>query len=110
MLAPPSLDQLTFVIVPLSIEIPFDNPTKPTIRLDSPHASKTHSWDPTIFDEDKMTHVIQMGYDVPLLIRWLYKRMCASDTYLIERSHKRVRSDEWSNMNDFKMMKMDIDE
>lgn len=108
-ISPPPLPNQLFVMVPLSIDIPVDDPTKPKIRLHTPSAAKSYRWNPKVFDEEKMSETLQQTNDIPSFISWLYKRMINTDSYLIDRGYKRSRTD-----NDFddnnKSMKMEIDE
>ncbi|KAG2219623.1 hypothetical protein INT45_011348 [Circinella minor] len=77
---PPSARSDRLVILSISIEVPKDTPAKPIVRLDPPSTGEHDplhrlAWQADIFDEDKMTRVIQTGYNIPLLVRWLWKRI-----------------------------------
>ncbi|KAI9492303.1 mediator of RNA polymerase II transcription subunit 1-domain-containing protein [Zychaea mexicana] len=77
---PPSAHSDRLALLSVSIEVPKDTPAKPVVRLDPPSAGERDpmhrlAWQPDIFDEDKMTRVIQTGYNIPLLVRWLWKRI-----------------------------------
>lgn len=114
-LSPPALPNQLFVMVPLSIDIPVDDPTKPIIRLHPPCSAKTHCWNPRVFDEDKMTEILQDTHDISAFIRWFYKRMANTDAYLIERGSKRSHTyrdddDDDDDNRNTKSMKMEIDE
>ncbi|GAA5794946.1 hypothetical protein HPULCUR_000296 [Helicostylum pulchrum] len=113
-LTPPPLPNQAFIIVPLSIEIPVDNPTRPVIRLHAPCSSKTHTWNPRVFDQDQMTDILQDTHNIANVFSWLYKKMVDTETYLIERGSKRARiEDNFDELNDFnntKYTKMEIDE
>lgn len=113
-LTPPPLRNQAFIIVSLSIEIPVDNPTRPVIRLHAPCSSKTHTWNPSVFDQDKMTDILQDRHNIADVFSWLYKKMIDTETYLIERGPKRSRiEDSFDELNDFnntKYTKMEIDE
>lgn len=109
-ISPPALPNQPFVMIPLSIEIPMENPTKPVIRLHSSSAAKSHRWNPKVFDEAKMSEAIQQMHDIPSFISWLYKRMVDTDSYLIERGgYKRSRTENEIDENN-KSMKMEIDD
>lgn len=95
-------------MVSLSIDIPVDDPTKPLIRLHPPSSAKTHCWNPRVFDEEKMTEIVQDTHDICTFISWLYKRMAKSDAYLIER-RKRSYAHYDDNDENRKLMKMEID-
>ena len=105
---PPSPNQM-FVMIPLSIDIPVDNPTRPKIRLHSPSATKSHRWNPKVFDEEKMAEQLLQTHDIPSFMTWLYKRMQNTDNYLMERSNKRSRHYEQEDTN-HKSTKMEVDE
>lgn len=110
-LSPPALPNQLFVMVSLSIEIPVDDPNKPTIRLHAPCSPKLYCWNPRVFDEDKMTEILQDTHDISAFIKWLYKKMANTDAYLIDRNSKRsfVHQDMDDNRN-IKYMKMETDE
>ncbi|KAI7885606.1 hypothetical protein K492DRAFT_141418 [Lichtheimia hyalospora FSU 10163] len=77
---PPSPQSKHLVLLSLSIEIPKSTPARPVIRLYPPSTSeheRVHqlAWNSDIFDQDKMTRVIQTGYSIPLLVRWLWNRI-----------------------------------
>jgi hypothetical protein len=101
-------------MVPLSIDIPVDSPTKPVIRLHSPSAAKSHRWNPKVFEEESMSDILQQTHDISSLIGWLYKRMIGADSYLVEHGSKRSRNnmenDDSDDNNNTKSMKMEIDE
>lgn len=105
-LCPPPQNDQKFVMVPFSIDIPADNPTKPTVRL---HASTTTSqrWNPQIFNAELMSEEIQTTFHIPTLIQSLYSKMSSGENYLV--SVKRRYSEE----NDFsapeKLVKMELD-
>lgn len=100
-------------MVPLSIDIPLENPTKPIVRLHAPSNSKTQRWNPALFDEATMTEQIQSTYSIPEFIRQLYKGMSNADTYLIDRTQikRRFSEDDFSSSIDDsnKIMKMELD-
>jgi hypothetical protein len=105
-------------MIPLSIDIPVDNPTKLKIRLHAapPSHGKSHyRWNTQVFDEEKMSELLQQTHDIPSFITWLHKKMMMTDTYLVERGLTSKRSrmniddqDDFSTYN--KSMKMEIDE
>lgn len=77
---PPSTHSDRLVLLSISIEVPKDTPAKPIVRLDPPSTGEHDplhrlAWQADIFDEDKMTRVVQTGYNIPLLVRWLWKRI-----------------------------------
>lgn len=99
-------------MIPLSIDIPVDQPTKPTVRLHAP--SLTHQrWNPQVFDESKMTEEIRNTHDIPQFIHWLSGKMRTTDTYLINRNNKRTypeeEEDSFSATTDAKHVKMELD-
>lgn len=100
-------------MVPISIDIPLENPTKPIVRLHAPSSSKTQRWNPALFDEATMTKQIQSTYSIPEFIRQLYKNMSKADTYLIDRTQikRRFSEDDFSSSIDDsnKIMKMELD-
>ncbi|KAG1057383.1 hypothetical protein G6F43_000788 [Rhizopus delemar] len=85
-LAPPQGS--SFVMVPLSIDIPTDDPTKPIVRL---HSSPIHKWNMNVFNQDLMTKELQSHYNVPLFIRWLFDRM--SQESFIKRERMDIDDD-----------------
>lgn len=103
------------MIVPLSIEIPVDDPTRPKIRLHKPCSSNAHTWNPRVFDEGIMSEILQDTHNISDVFRWLYKRMMGTEAYLIHRNAKRSRQnmdDNYDDLNDYKNiknMKMEID-
>lgn len=97
-------------MIPLSIDIPMENPTKPVVHLHSSNAAKSQRWNSKVFDEAKMSEAIQQMHDIPSFISWLYKRMIDADSYLIERGgYKRSRTENEIDENN-KSMKMEIDD
>ncbi|GAN00585.1 hypothetical protein MAM1_0001c00007 [Mucor ambiguus] len=112
-LSPPPLPNQQFVMVSISIDIPLDNPAKPTVRLHAPSHAKSQRWNPAIFDEAKMTEQMQSTHSIPEFIRQLYKDMANADTYLINRTQpkRRLSEDDFSSMLDDsnKLMKMELD-
>ncbi|KAI8994632.1 mediator of RNA polymerase II transcription subunit 1-domain-containing protein [Pilobolus umbonatus] len=109
-MAPPPSDNYPFMMLPFSVDIPADNPTQPRVHLHSPNTFKSLRWNTQILEEDKMTQVLQTAHDIPLLIRWIYRRMRSSDSYLVESYNKKGRSDdnEWSISS--KKIKMELDD
>lgn len=98
-------------MVSLSIDIPVDDPTKPIARLHPPSSAKTHCWNPRVFDEDKMTEILQDTHDISAFISWLYERMTKTDAYLIERGRKRSHTNyDEEDIRNIKTMKMETDE
>jgi hypothetical protein len=108
-LSPASLPNQAFVMIPLSIDIPVDQPTKPTVRLHAP--SLTHQrWNPHVFNEAKMTDQLQSSHNVPAFIHWLSEKMRSADAYLIDRNKRPYPEEE----DDFsatgaKKIKMELD-
>lgn len=103
-------------MIPLSIDIPVDNPIKPIIHLHSPpttsaSSSKSYRWNTQVFDEEKMSDMLEQTHHVPLFINWLYKRMTSNgEPYLIEHGSKRSHTLDHDDFEDnSKSMKMDID-
>ncbi|KAG2207159.1 hypothetical protein INT47_012212 [Mucor saturninus] len=107
-LSPPALPNQLFIMVSISIDIPVDDPTKPVIRLHPPSSAKTHCWNPRVFDEEKMTEMVQDTHDICAFIRWLYERMAKTDAYMIER-RKRSYAAYDDNDDHRKSMKMETD-
>ncbi|ORY97956.1 mediator of RNA polymerase II transcription subunit 1-domain-containing protein [Syncephalastrum racemosum] len=60
-------------LLAFSIRIPLESPTRPTVSLHSPVPDA--NWHPDFLDEGTLTRVIQAGYSVPLLVRWIWKRL-----------------------------------
>lgn len=112
-LSPPPLPKQLFVMVPISIDIPLENPTKPTVRLHAPSHAKSQRWNPAIFDEAKMTEQMQSAHSIPEFIRKLYKDMANADAYLIDRTQlkRRFSEDDFSSTmeDNHKLMKMELD-
>ncbi|KAL0093672.1 hypothetical protein F4703DRAFT_1830656 [Phycomyces blakesleeanus] len=113
---PPTHPLSPLVLIPLAISIPIDTPTRPVVRLDQhdplsgTQTNQAIGWNTLVFDEDKMTRVIQTGYSIPLLIRWLWNRIESNQNNLKtkeELSLKRPCEDSllWKEE---KYMKMDI--
>ncbi|CAO3668612.1 unnamed protein product [Rhizopus stolonifer] len=69
-LSPPQAS--SFILVPLSIDIPTEDPTRPTVSL---HASPIHKWNMNVFKSDAMTKELQSHHNLPQFIRWLFERM-----------------------------------
>ncbi|KAG1446336.1 hypothetical protein G6F56_009605 [Rhizopus delemar] len=69
-LSPPQAS--SFILVPLSIDIPTEDPTRPTVSL---HASPIHKWNTSVFKPDAMTKELQSHHNLPQFIRWLFERM-----------------------------------
>lgn len=106
---PPTAHSNRLLLLSLSIEIPKDVPARPVVKLNLPAADghdPMHQlmWHPEVFDEDKMSRVIQTGYNIPLLIRWLWKRIERhSEDYVVQTprlSSRRSRPDDESYMQD----------
>ncbi|CAO3631407.1 unnamed protein product [Mucor fragilis] len=112
-LSPPPLPNQLFVMVSISIDIPLDSPTKPTVRLHAPSHAKSQRWNPAVFDEAKMTEHMQSTHSIPEFIRQLYRDMANADTYLIDRTQlkRRLSEDDFSSTLDDsnKLMKMELD-
>lgn len=68
----------SFIMVPLSIDIPANDPTKPIVRLQS---SPIHKWNTNVFKQDLMSKELQSTYNLPAFIRWLSNRM-SQDSFI----------------------------
>lgn len=115
---PPSPQSKHLVLLSLSIEIPKSTPARPVIRLYPPSTSeheRVHHlvWNSDIFDQDKMTRVIQTGYSIPLLVRWLWNRIQQQPDvdYTIEMSRlglRRSRNEDGISSYPSKHIKMEV--
>lgn len=75
-LSPPPAS--SFIMVPLSIDIPANDPTKPIVRLQS---SPIHKWNTNVFKQDLMSKELQSTYNLPAFIRWISNRM-SQDSFI----------------------------
>lgn len=87
-------------LLAFSIRIPLENPTRPTVSLQPPVPDAT--WHPDLMDEGTLTRVIQAGYSVPLLVRWIWKRLQRHTGEFLLRSASRT-----DNAHDHKRMRLD---
>ncbi|KAI8984722.1 mediator of RNA polymerase II transcription subunit 1-domain-containing protein [Mycotypha africana] len=110
-LPPPSWGAEQFAMIPISIQIPADEPTKPRVILHSP-PKLGQSWNPAVFDEAIMTQDLQSSYKIPVLVRSLYQKMSIADTLLINSLKRPLTSKDDEDKNDQhnKYIKMEIDE
>ncbi|KAF7731884.1 hypothetical protein EC973_007715 [Apophysomyces ossiformis] len=115
-LSPPPLPTQPLMLISLSIDIPADTPSQPTIRLHPPYSldsSEDVSWNPQIFDEEEMTRTLQASYHVPSVVKGLWKKIEQHERqYLLGHARsalKRQRVDEESRYQHDKQMKL-IDE
>ncbi|RCH86715.1 hypothetical protein CU098_004121 [Rhizopus stolonifer] len=104
-LSPPPLPDQPLVMVPLSIDIPADCPTKPIVRLNTPSTPYAQKWNPRLFDQDQMSAELQQTHSIPQWIHWLYNKMTTADSYPMKRSHD-FNEDSYPS----KAIKMEIDE
>ncbi|KAG0175982.1 hypothetical protein DFQ29_006719 [Apophysomyces sp. BC1021] len=114
-LSPPPTSTNPLTLISLSIDIPADTPAQPTVKLHPPYSSNSSdnvSWNHQIFDEEKMTRVLQTGHHIPLLIRWLWNRIEQHQhQYLIGAEKpqlKRPRADEGLRHQHDKQIKTEI--
>jgi hypothetical protein len=108
-LSPAPLPNQATIMIPLSIDIPVDQPTKPNVRLHAP--SLTHQrWNPQVFDETKMTDQLQNTHDVPAFIHWLSQKMRSADACLIDRNKRAFPEEDDFSATEIKQMKMELDE
>ncbi|KAI9477999.1 MAG: mediator of RNA polymerase II transcription subunit 1-domain-containing protein [Benjaminiella poitrasii] len=96
----------SFIIMPLSIDIPSNQPTKPTVRLHS-SPDPTQHWNPRLFDVQQLTQQIQASHNLTALIQSIYELMLAEDSAYLIQSKRRLSDEDIMNNN--KSMKMELD-
>lgn len=95
LMAPKSNSQV-FLLVSFTINIPDMTPTAPTVTMQKPSSLEADgenqlAWNNEIFDQQKMSSIIQKTYSIPLLARWLWNRMRTSTgPYVIPGSRKQA--------------------
>lgn len=104
----PKSDSDIFTLVSFTINVPDMIPTSPTVTMQKPtsldiDADNQLTWNSEIFDQQKMSSIIQKTYSIPLLARWLWQKMKASSgPYVVSNSAKKsfARSNSYFDKSD----------